>query len=199
MADEIETKVEEAPEPVEVEKPETEEKPEATENLEKDNENLLKAELEAQRERAEAAEALIIKNKAMAKRHKDDDPEEIPEEERPITRKELEEALSNFKPKSEESDEAKRLAEANRRIKEIEAQKAEIARALKSKEQVTTAEPGTHRDPTPGAMPKISAIDAKGLKDSGYTWDGIKRLWKKPLSGGKYLYTRNLQDKEWIE
>lgn len=76
----------------------------------------------------------------------------------------------------------------------------EMARALQSKDNVSKDVAGTHRDAPQGSEPKLSASDAKGIKSAGYVWDGTKRLWKKPMPGGKkFLYMKDLKSGTWIE
>ena len=192
MADEVE-KPEEAPEPVE---PETPEVPTEVPLEEKVDYEAL---AEARKEALEAAEALIIKNKAIARRHKTDAEEPVAEEDMPLTRKDLAEALSNFQPNREvETEESKRLSEATKRVKELEAKNSEIVRAMKAKDGAITKAPANYRDPMGGSEPKISANDAKGIKDAGYAWDGGKRMWRKKLPDGRYAQFRNLKDKEEI-
>jgi len=187
MADDIENKPEETPEPI-VE----ETKPDAPLNEDKPNYEAL---AKAEKARADAAEALLIKNKAIAKRAKDGD--ELPDEDKPITKKDLEAFRASLTPvKEEESPEEKALKEAKEKLETVN---AELVRALKGKSGINTNPAGTHQDPPQGDMPKISANDSKGLKSAGYEWDGVKRVWKKKLGNGQYLYAKDLKSPTWIE
>ena len=189
MADDIEKKLVEASEPIVEEK-----KPEVPlEEQKPDYEALAKAE----KARADAAEALLIKNKAISKRNKEGG--EIPEEDKPITKKDLEEFKASFTPKGDDSLEEKALKEAKENLAKLETTNAELARALKGKATINTNSAGTHQDPPEGDAPKISANDAKGLKSAGYVWDGVKRIWKKKLGGGKFLCAKDLKSSTWIE
>lgn len=55
----------------------------------KDEEVDYEALARAERERADAAEALIVKNKKTEKRHKNEDEDEVDEDEKPLTRREF--------------------------------------------------------------------------------------------------------------
>jgi hypothetical protein len=83
--------------------------------------------------------------------------------------------------------------------KRFTSERNEAARALKSKTSVSQNAAGTHRDPPPADMPKMSPADLKGLQGAGYKWDGVKRVFKKPLPGGKAMYIRDLNAPSWIE
>lgn len=75
----------------------------------------------------------------------------------------------------------------------------EMARALKSKGGRKDDSASTHRDPQAGSEPKMSPADASGIKSAGYKWDPTKRIYKKALPGGKFLYMKDLRSKTWIE
>lgn len=84
----------------------------------------------------------------------------------------------------------------NRKINAARTQ--EVARALKSKDSVKTAAPGTHKDPVAATEPKMTPADIQGIKGAGYVWDGLKRVWKKPLPNKKFLYMKDIRSKSWI-
>jgi hypothetical protein len=187
MADEIETQGAEV-----VETPDTETTDTPSSSTEETIDYAALA--QAEKERADAAEALIIKNKKISQRHTDD---AVPEEEKPITRKDLEAALASFKPTGTDPDE-NRFAEAQRKVKELEVKNAEIARALKAKGGVVTAAPGTHRDPMAASEPKLADADAYAYKQSGFSWDGKDRVFKKALPGKKFLNKDPKTGRTWI-
>ena len=83
--------------------------------------------------------------------------------------------------------------------KKLLSEKSELGRALKSKDTVSKDVAATHKDAPEGSEPKISAVDAQGLKGAGYVWDGVKRAWKKPLGQGKHLWAKDLASPTWIE
>lgn len=75
----------------------------------------------------------------------------------------------------------------------------EVARALQSKENALrqTAEP--HREPTAATEPKISPADAHAIKQSGMVWDGVKRVYKKPLGdGSRHYYFDPKTKRKWM-
>lgn len=74
----------------------------------------------------------------------------------------------------------------------------ELARALNSKENASKETASTFRDAPQGSEPKMSSIDAAGIKSAGYVWDGAKRLYKKPLGkGNSFLYYDPKSKKTW--
>lgn len=153
----------------------------------------------AEKERADAAEALIVKNKSLAKRHRNDSEEGIEEEDRPISRKDLEEALRDFKPiREEESEESKRLALAQQKVKEAEAKRGELARALKAKDSVINDSAETQRDGMQGNAPKLP--DNSPLKSYKHEGNGV---YSKKLASGKTMYVNTKATandaKKWVE
>jgi len=151
----------------------------------------------AEKIRADAAEALIIKNKEITRRNKDGNAEG---EDKPVTKKDLEELEARLKPKlNEESPEEKALKEANENLEKIKIQHAELARAFKSKAGVNNNPASGHEDGTPGVEPKMDEGDKKMMKSAGFEYDTVKKLWKKKLGGGKFIYTKDSKTKEWIE
>lgn len=77
---------------------------------------------------------------------------------------------------------------ANR--KKLLAQNEELKRALRSKETVNRSGGGGFHDSSMKAEePKIGSADISAIKAAGFEWDSTKRLYKKPIAGGKkYLY-----------
>lgn len=79
------------------------------------------------------------------------------------------------------------------------AKSAELARALRAKDTTSKNPASTHRDSPQGTEPKLSKDDTTVLQQTGFVWDGVKRLYKKPMGGKKFLYAdpKNLK-KKWI-
>ncbi len=74
----------------------------------------------------------------------------------------------------------------------------EAMRALKAKSGVKTDSSSAQRDATPGVAPKQSSADAAAYKQAGFVWDSSKRLYKKPLKGGRlHLYKDPKSKKQW--
>lgn len=67
---------------------------------------------------------------------------------------------------------------------------SELKRALKSKDNVSTDTAGTHRDSPEGDEPKLSSADAQGMKSAGLRWDGVKRVWFKPVGRNQRYETK---------
>lgn len=149
---------------------------------------LLKTLADAEKARADAAEALIVKNKNIEKRQKGDDTT--------LTKDDVLELIKQSK-EGDESPEAKALAEAQQNLKAVQAKNAEIARALKSKETPSKAAPGTQRDGDKPLEPKLP----EGSPLKSYTHQGNGVYFKK-MPNGKTLYintkaTAN-QPKKWV-
>ena len=150
--------------------------------------------LAAEKARADAAEALITKNKALLKRQEIKD-----EEDKPLTRKEALELIEATKIRDDDdSVEAKALIDANKRVKELEAKNTEIARALKAKDGVSKDSTTTHFDGSPNSDPKLP--DNSPLKAYKYLGNGV---YSKKLVSGKTMF-RNAnpgpgQQKTWVE
>lgn len=88
------------------------------------------------------------------------------------------------------------LAIINR--KRIVAQNAELKRALLSKETAGKGSADAERESPGAGEPKISAFDQSAIKMAGMVWDSTKRLYKKPLMGGKlHLYYDPKTQKRW--
>ncbi len=67
---------------------------------------------------------------------------------------------------------------------------SELKRALKSKDNVSTDVAGTHRDSPESDEPKLSQADAQGMKSAGLRWDGVKRVWWKPIGRNQRYETK---------
>lgn len=155
-----------------------------------------KALADAEKARADAAEALIVKNKAIAKREekKNDDGTE------PLTEEKVAEIVAKALAQSKETDdspEAKAYADAQAKVKELQAKNSEIARALKAKDGVSKDPATTHRDGEKGVDPKLP--DNSPLKAFKHEGNGIYTL---KLASGKTMF-KNLnagpgQPKSWI-
>ena len=229
MADEIEKKEEVTEEVIEITE-ETESESSSTEET-VDYEALAKQE----RERREAAEALLIKNKRIAKRHEEVEEEPENEEDKPITRadladilrterhatqKELKEAqaldIARANTASEAEAQAALLFWKNRVIptgnleddikfaigglnqKKVTAKNAELARALKSKDSVTTDPTSTHRDGLVTTAQKL----APNSPLTGFKHEG-NGLYSKKLASGKTMFkntkAQGNERKTWVE
>lgn len=85
--------------------------------------------------------------------------------------------------------------------RKIVGQSAEVKRAKASEGTVTVDAIEAHRDPALAPEVKIAPHDAQALKAAGMSWDGTKRLYKKPLSKdgkGKFLYYDPKAKKRWV-
>lgn len=155
-----------------------------------------KALADAEKARADAAEALIIKNKALAKR------EEKKTDEAPtaITEEKIAEIVLKTLAQTKETDdspEATAYAQAQAKVKELQAKNAEIARALKAKDTTVSDTATTHRDGEKGTEPKLP--DNSPLKAFKYEGNGI---YSQKLASGKTMF-KNVnagpgQPKSWI-
>lgn len=79
--------------------------------------------------------------------------------------------------------------------KRLVSERTEALRALKNKGSVQDGVAETHRDSATSGEPKMSDGDRQALTASGFVWDGSKRLYKKPLKGGKMFLYRDAQGK----
>ena len=155
-----------------------------------------KALADAEKARADAAEALIVKNKALVKREekKNDDGTE------PLTEEKVAEIVQKALAQSKETDdspEAKAYAEAQAKVKELQAKNSEIARALKAKDSISKDSATTHRDGEQGTDPKLP--DNSPLKAFKHEGNGVYSL---KLASGKTMF-KNVnagpgQPKSWI-
>lgn len=148
----------------------------------------------AEKERADAAEALIIKNKKLSKRHADDEEEPA---EKPITESRLLEILKDFKPQKDD-EETNRLAEAQKKVRELQSKAEEILRASKAKGGVSSDTATTHRDGEKKVEPKLPANSP--LKSYKYEGGGV---YSKKLVSGKTMFVNTKagggERKKWIE
>src|SRR3990167_4779644 len=190
MADELENKLENKEET-------TEEVEETTEEVESDaplqeEEVDYKTLAEAEKVRADAAEALIIKNKSIAKRQEGRDGEQSP-----LSEERVLELIRAAKAEEHESPEAQALAEAQKNLKIIQAKNTEIARALKNKSTPSMDVAGTQRDGETVADPKLP----EGSPLKAYKHEG-QGIYSKKLASGKTLYINTKagvgEQKKWI-
>lgn len=147
------------------------------------NEALAKAEAA----RADAAEALIVKNKAIEKRQVN-----------PTLTEERVLELIKTATKEEASPEALALEEATKNLAIAKAKTAEIARSLKAKEGTRSDSANTHFDGEKGTAPKLQ--DNSPLKEFKYEGNGI---YSQKLKSGKTMYKNQNagpgQPKTWVE
>lgn len=189
MADDID-KDKEGKEPEVI--PETPETPEPDAPSQEEQMELLKTLAEAEKARADAAEALIVKHKSIQKRkggEGGDEPQALTEER---VRELIKESRG-----SDDSPESKALEEAEKNLRELKAKSEEIARALKSKETPARAAPGTKRDGEPKLEPKLP--EGSPLKSYTHVGNGV---YSKKLANGKTLFintkaTAN-EPKKWV-
>ena len=151
-----------------------------------------KALADAEKARADAAEALIIKNKALAKRA-----ENKVEETSGLTEERVLELITKATAKTEDDSlEAKAYAEAQAKVKELQAKNNEIARALKAKDGVSKDTATTQRDGEKGNEPKLP--ENSPLKAFKYEGNGI---YSQKLASGKTMFKNTLagpgQPKTW--
>lgn len=145
----------------------------------------------AEKARADAAEALIIKNKSASKRKEDETTTTLSEER-------VKELIREAKGENDDSPEAKALTDAQATVKRLEAEKAELIRSAKSKNNASNDGSSTHHDGIPKIEPKLpSNSPLNGFKHLG---NGI---YSKKLKSGKMMY-RNLhaqgnERKTWVE
>lgn len=148
---------------------------------------------EAEKTRADAAEALIVKNKSIAKRQEGKEGEQAG-----ITEERVLELIKAAKTSEDESPEAKALAEAQKNLKVIQAKNTEIARALKNKGTPQKEVAGTERDGEKVADPKLP----EGSPLKGYEYKG-SGIYAKKLASGKTLFVNTKaqvgQQKKWTE
>ena len=146
---------------------------------------------EAEKVRADAAEALIIKNKNIAKR------QEGKEGETSLTEERVLELINQAKADTDESPEAKALAEAQKNLRVIQAKNTEIARALKNKGTPVKDVAGTERDGEKGTEPKLP--EGSPLKAYKHEGNGI---YSKKMPNGKTLFINTKasagQQKKWV-
>lgn len=138
-----------------------------------------------------AAEALIIKNKNIAKRQEGG-------ETTTLTKEDVLALIAQAKAGEDDSPEAKALAEAQRNLKIIQGKNAEIARALKNKATPQRDVAGTQRDGETIADPKLP--EGSPLKSYKHEGGGI---YSKKLASGKTLYMNTKagvgEQKKWVK
>ena len=138
-----------------------------------------KALADAEKARADAAEALIVKNKKLEKRHEN--------EPAPLTREEVLELIAQTAQTNDQSPEAKALADAQKAVAELQAKNAELARAAIARASAGDNPASTQRDGLPTEHePKLPANSP--LKDYEYMGNG---LYRKKLSSGKHMFRRH--------
>lgn len=154
-----------------------------------------KARADAAEEARLAAEALIVKNKAIAKRQENKEGEQ-----QPLTEDKVAEIVKNVLASTkaeDDSPEAKALEEANKKLAETKAKLAEVARAQQSSEQKRSDSATTHFDGSKVTAPKIA--ENSPLKDFKYEGNGI---YSQKLSSGKTMFKNTNagpgQPKTWI-
>lgn len=79
------------------------------------------------------------------------------------------------------------------------AEKSEITRALKSKDNKSKDFAGTHREGAPAEKGKVKSADQKALAASGMVYDSAKRLYKKALPNGKFFYYDPKSKRRWTK
>ena len=84
-------------------------------------------------------------------------------------------------------------------FKKTVAEKSELIRANKSKDNKSKDFVGTHRNGAPPVKGKINPNDAKALQASGMSYDSAKRLYKKALPNGKFFYYDPKSKKRWTK
>lgn len=152
-----------------------------------------KALADAEKARADAAEALIVKNKAIAKREvvKEGEVSTLTEE------RVLELIKTNTVKNEDDSVEARAYTDAQAKVKELLAKNAEIARALKAKDGLSKDTATTQRDGEKGTDPKLP--ENSPLKAFKYEGNGI---YSQKLSSGKTMFKNTLaapgQPKTWL-
>lgn len=190
------------------------------------------AELKAERERREKAEAALAEKRFKAserKRKGEVEDEETPDDEdddRPLTKRDLGSILESTRQATLRETQAERIDSIARELtanpkeaeliveihknrtwpssiplkeqleeahaianrKRLQSKNKELARAVASKDGVSKDVGGGYRDPLPGSTPKMSSQDEASYKRAGFGYDSAKKLWKKKLPTGKFLY-----------
>lgn len=144
----------------------------------------------AEKARADAAEALIVKNKNIQKR--DDGSPQLLTEER------VKELISEAQKSGDDSPEAKALTDAQAAVKQVMAKNEELKRALAGKDTVQKNPPSTHQDPLPEEAPKLAP--GSPLADFKHLGNG---LYSKKLATGKTMFkntrAQGNERKSWVE
>jgi|SRR3990167_2535119 len=146
---------------------------------------------EAEKVRADAAEALIVKNKNIIKRQGGEG------EATTLTKEDVLELIKQSKESDDDSPEARNLAEAQKNVKVLQAKNAEIARALKNKGTPSRDVAGTERDGEQVPQPKLP--EGSPLKSYKHEGNGI---YSKKMPNGKTLFMNTKaavgQQKKWV-
>lgn len=157
-----------------------------------------KALAEAEKARADAAEALIVKNKALAKRNEtkpEGEPQALTEEK---VVELIKKVVTTSKEDSDDSPEAKAYADAQAKVRELQAKNAELGRAQKAKDGVSKDSATTHRDGEAGTEPKLP--DNSPLKAYKYEGNGIYSI---KLASGKTMFKNTKvkpgQPSSWVQ
>ncbi len=85
---------------------------------------------------------------------------------------------------------------ANR--KKLLAKIDEQNRVILHKDTIQTNPADTHKEAPKAGEPPASA-DISAIKAAGMVWDGMKRIYKKPLARGKFLCYDPNSKKRWVE
>ena len=173
-------------------KAKADEEAKAAEALLKEQEIDYKTLAEAEKVRADAAEALIIKNKSIAKRKEGDGETPV------LSEKRVSELIQQALTSQDVSPEATALAEAQKNLRVIQAKNAEIARALKNKSTPVKDVAESHRDGEQAPAPKLP--EGSPLKSYKHEGGGI---YSKKLANGKTLYINSKpgmgEQKKWVK
>lgn len=153
-----------------------------------------KAVADAEKARADAAEKLIVKNKSISKRQEKKEDEEKPES--GLTEERVLELINASKGDADDPD-VKALAEAQRRVKELEGKNSEITRTIKKKDTTRTETTVEKRDAEKGTAPKLP--ENSPLKGFEHKGNGIYA--KKLPNGQQHFVNRNAgpgQKRAWV-
>lgn len=192
MADDIEKQEEEVEEEVDTEDVDTSTEESESESSSQEETVDYSILYEAEKERADAAEALIVKNKAISKR------QEGKEDASGLTEDRVLELIKQATSQKDDSDEAKRLSEAQAKVKALTAKKTELARALKNRDSAYSDTATSHQDSEKAKEPKLP--EGSPLKSYKYAGNGV---YTKKLANGKTMFvnTRAMANerKKWVQ
>lgn len=83
--------------------------------------------------------------------------------------------------------------------KRLAAKNVELARKITSKDTASKDVASTHREPQEGNEPKLKTDLAGSLKRAGFTYDNVRKLYRKQSPNGKTIW-RDIQTKNtWLE
>lgn len=86
------------------------------------------------------------------------------------------------------------------RHRQVIAEKGELARKIRSQETAGRSSATVHREQAPAGEPKLSPQDAAVLKQQGMSWDGARRVYRKPLGNGSKFFNYDPKSKRrWVE